>query len=268
MKQPFRGLLLLLLPISLLFTTCGEDEEPTLSNEKMITRFEVAGVVADISQTTRTIFAVVPEAAGLTALIPSITLSANATIDPAAGVAQDFTNDVIYTVTAQDQSTTTYRVNITLDVYTFTHAGKTYQVIKTPLSWTEAAEAAVARGGYLAEINDFDEQTAIFNALNGPANIDPLQFLRPAVWLGGNDLAEEGSWIWDGDNDGNGIPFWNGGVDGMAIDNRYTRWGQEPDNAGNQDGLAMMIGATVINEPSQWNDLNIGENYFFVVEYD
>ena len=42
----------------------------------------------------------------LTALVPTIAVSSGATINPASGATQDFTNDVAYTVTAQDGSTT------------------------------------------------------------------------------------------------------------------------------------------------------------------
>lgn len=47
-----------------------------------------------------------------TALTPTITIPLGATISPASGVAQDFTDPVEYTVTAQDGTTAVYTVTI------------------------------------------------------------------------------------------------------------------------------------------------------------
>ena len=42
----------------------------------------------------------------LTALAPTISVSAGASVNPASGVTLDFTNPVTYTVTAEDGTTT------------------------------------------------------------------------------------------------------------------------------------------------------------------
>ena len=55
----------------------------------------------------------VPNATDITALVPTITVSQFATIAPLSGVAQNFTNPVTYTVTAQDGSTQTWEVTVT-----------------------------------------------------------------------------------------------------------------------------------------------------------
>ena len=49
----------------------------------------------------------------VTSLTPTISVSGNATVSPLSGVAQDFTNPVIYSVTAQDGSTQNYTVTVT-----------------------------------------------------------------------------------------------------------------------------------------------------------
>lgn len=55
--------------------------------------------------------AILPE--DLAALVPTIQISDKATISPASGVAQDFSNPVIYTVTSEDGITTvTYTVSV------------------------------------------------------------------------------------------------------------------------------------------------------------
>ena len=49
------------------------------------------------------------------ALSPTITISKGATLSPNTGVAQDFTKPVSYTVTAQDKTTKTYKVVVTVE---------------------------------------------------------------------------------------------------------------------------------------------------------
>lgn len=86
------------------------------STEKQITEFRFAGLNPDvlgaIDQTTNTISATVPAGTNLKILIPTIKLSALATITPTSGTAQDFTNTVNYTVKAEDGTTQVYKVTV------------------------------------------------------------------------------------------------------------------------------------------------------------
>ncbi|WP_052085161.1 PKD domain-containing protein [Cellulophaga sp. E6(2014)] len=82
-----------------------------LSTEKEITSFIVNGVAGTITGTT--IDVVLPEGTDLTALAPVI-IHNGASISPESETSQDFTNPVIYTVTAQDQTIQTYTVNVTV----------------------------------------------------------------------------------------------------------------------------------------------------------
>ena len=67
-------------------------------------------VVATIDQEERTILAIVPFNTDVSALVPSIIISDAATIDKRGF--QDFTNSVIYSVTAEDGSTSSYTVTV------------------------------------------------------------------------------------------------------------------------------------------------------------
>ena len=69
---------------------------------------DVIGVITD-----NAIQADVPFGTDLTTLVPTITISDLATIDPASGAAQDFSSPVNYTVTAQDGSTNVYAITVT-----------------------------------------------------------------------------------------------------------------------------------------------------------
>jgi hypothetical protein len=90
------------------------------------------------------------------------------------------------------------------------------------------------------------------------------------VWLGGNDFAVEGNWIWDGNNDGTGSQFWMGNhLTGVPVGGLYNKWGNEPDNSGGQDALSMTLQTTGRNLKSEWNDLDRNSNsLYYIIEYD
>jgi len=75
------------------------------NTETDITDFTVAGVSGTVDAIGHTVSVTVPFGTDVTALVPSITLSAGATVNPTSGVAQNFTNAITYTVTAEDGTT-------------------------------------------------------------------------------------------------------------------------------------------------------------------
>ena len=81
---------------------------------KYITAFNFDGLtpaVTGIVTSDHTISIAVPPDTDVTNLVPTITI-VGSSISPASGVAQDFTNPVIYTVTASDSTTQQYTVRI------------------------------------------------------------------------------------------------------------------------------------------------------------
>ncbi len=86
------------------------------STEAEIISFNIpAQLSGNINSLAATVDIVMPLGTNLTALIPAITVSTGASISPVSGVAQDFTNPVLYTVTAQDGITTkTWTVTVTI----------------------------------------------------------------------------------------------------------------------------------------------------------
>ena len=175
------------------------------------------------------------------------------------------------------------------NIYRFDYNGHSYEVVKENKSWTAAVACAVQRGGYLAEINDAAENTAIFNALmSASAGINTSLTSTSNgggaayVWIGGNDIATEGTWIWNGDNTGTSTQFWMGTKTGSATNSAYTNWGttngtqNEPDNYNsNQDGLAIALNAwPTFQQPGQglgvagqWNDIRDIETLFYIIEH-
>ncbi len=113
------------------------------NNQAEILTFDIPTQVSStINGLATTVNIVMPFGTNVTTLIPTITLSTGATVSPLTGVAQDFTSNVAYTVTAQDAVTTkTWTVNVTVqpgstaaEIITFDIAGQTSSVVNTGTS--------------------------------------------------------------------------------------------------------------------------------------
>ncbi len=87
-----------------------------LSSAKDILTFSLPEqtAAASIDATAHTVAIEVAAGTVVTSLTPTITISAAASISPGSGVAQDFTNAVVYTVTAEDASTQAWTVTVTV----------------------------------------------------------------------------------------------------------------------------------------------------------
>jgi len=177
------------------------------------------------------------------------------------------------------------------NIYTFTYNGKTYDVVREMKTWENAAACAVERGGYLVDITSQEEQDAIYDAIIGGAGVSPTYTTSPDgggiayVWTGATDKMTEGTWLWDGDNNGAGINFWigegtAGAGGGSAVADRYFNWGgksvgppKEPDNWNNQDAAGIALagwpsGTTLLGIAGEWNDINTSNLMYFVIEYE
>ena len=84
------------------------------SSEKEIISFTCSGIVgsASINSSNAKVNLNVASSTDIKAIIPGITVSSFANINPASGVAQDFTNPVAYTITAQDASTKKWMITV------------------------------------------------------------------------------------------------------------------------------------------------------------
>ena len=102
--------------VAVLIGGCKKDTTPPTpqSTDTGITSFVFATLSPVVAATTNgtDLSAVVLASANLTNLTPTITLPAGARIEPASGVAQNFTNPVMYTVTAENGQTQTYTITV------------------------------------------------------------------------------------------------------------------------------------------------------------
>lgn len=94
-------------------------------NEKRILSFTIDGVEGAINEVAKTVSLVMTEGTDVTELVPTIEVSEGATVNPASGEAQDFTNPVTYTVTAQNGTTAVYTVTVVVEGGAFEPTGKT-----------------------------------------------------------------------------------------------------------------------------------------------
>lgn len=102
-----------LFAFALLMPACDVMEEPFIEgaeDEKMILSFEVNDVIGTVDEGAKTVRLDFPEGTDVSHLTPTIVISTYATITPASGVPQDFTEPVCYTVTAKNGTTAEYRV--------------------------------------------------------------------------------------------------------------------------------------------------------------
>ena len=94
------------------FASCSSN-----NSVKDITAFSIGNTIGAINETTSpnpTITVTMPSGTDVTSLTPTITISEGCSVSPASEVAQDFTNPVTYTVTAEDTTTKAYTVTVTL----------------------------------------------------------------------------------------------------------------------------------------------------------
>jgi hypothetical protein len=161
-------------------------------------------------------------------------------------------------------------------VHTFFVGQQRYEVVKSEKTWSDAAACAVLRGGYLAEIQNQNEQDSVLAGIQA-ADI-PNNYVQVSdgggvayVWIGATDRAGEGQWLWNGTNENDkGTLFWN---NGSSVSGAFANWGssnfgQEPDNyLGNQNAGAIALADWPVGTAGQWNDINEANQLYFVSEY-
>ena len=159
------------------------------------------------------------------------------------------------------------------NIYSFIYKGNKYEIVKENKTWIDAAGCAVERGGILAEIDSQGEQDTLYSHLQNADIVISNTVASDGggasyVWIGGNDIAEEGKWIWDSNNDGVGRQFWQGVSFGNPVGDLYNNWGNEPDNWTNQDGLGLAITNWPLGNAGQWNDVYHTNKLYYIIEYE
>lgn len=165
----------------------------------------------------------------------------------------------------------------------FNYNNHSYKIIKTASNWFTAKNAALAAGGYLVNISDSAENAKIYSELN--KYVAASEYSKSVaingggatyIWIGANDIKAEGTWKWTN----NKVEFWKGGSAGSIVAGQYNNWGKrkngqhsEPDNSGNkQDAAGIALTqwpkSGSLGQKSQWNDVNITNELFYVIEFN
>lgn len=109
-----RCFLFLLGTLFLLAISCKKDVDK--STEKQLLEFSIGALGGNsqgvVDETTKTVTLKADAGTDVTKLVPIMKISEGASVSPANGVAQDFTNPVTYTVIAEDGSKQVYTVKV------------------------------------------------------------------------------------------------------------------------------------------------------------
>ena len=113
----------------------------SLNSAKTITAFSFATPTASgvIEENTHTIAVTVPFGTIVTALVPTVDIT-GASVDPISGLAQNFTDPVLYTVTAENGSTQVYTVTVTVT------AQSDFTALDAAIASAEGIDAAAVEG--------------------------------------------------------------------------------------------------------------------------
>ena len=105
-----------------------------LSNENEIISFQIPEQAGEtiIDDYLHTVLVEVPEGTIVTALTPEISISENATINPESGVPQDFTEPLVYTVTAQNGDEQEWEVTVDILTGIFSDNSHGYYIYPNP----------------------------------------------------------------------------------------------------------------------------------------
>lgn len=121
-----------------------------------------------------------------------------------------------------------------------TYQGHTYLFCQMLRFWDAALAHCQGFAGHLVTISDATEDAFVFDGAN--------QFSHEKYWIGLNDIAVEGKFVWQ-----NGEPV------------TYTHWEPgEPNNAGNEDCAQ----GNRFYPKTTWNDESCQQAFRFVCEID
>jgi len=219
------------------------------SSAKQILSFNFNGltpvVTGTINQASRTVALTVPSGTVVTNLVPTIALSLGATVNPASGVAQNFTSPVVYTVTAQDSSTTTYTVTVIVSTSTIPTTDTTAPIItilgSNPVTLTAGTSTTYSDAGATAfdNVDGTTTVTTVSNNVN-TTTAGIYYVVYSSTDLSGNtgyatrtvnvNAANNGS----GSNNGGGVGIY-GGVPGPYVPPVTPNPGNQNNNNNQED---------------------------------
>jgi hypothetical protein len=114
----------------------------------------------------------------------------------------------------------------------------------------QAQQACAAQGMRLAWLESADENSQVSTKVNAIAK-------DAEVYIGANDIANEGKWFWDG-----GAQFWDGNQNGKAVNGGYNAWTDgTPNNDNNNEDCAVLISGS-----AEWGDRGCSIKFAYLCE--
>jgi len=119
-----------------------------------------------------------------------------------------------------------------------------YKFIPKKEGWLRAKKSAEKMGGYLVVINSEDEEKYLEKKIQ-----EIFGVVDPRVWIGLNDIDEEGKWAW---------------VNGDKL--TYTKWhnGEPNNNCGHPESCVLLDKRADYG----WNDGAMDSEHYYIVEKD
>jgi hypothetical protein len=116
--------------------------------------------------------------------------------------------------------------------------------------YSHAQEACAAQGMRLAWLESADENSQISTKVNALSK-------DAEVYIGANDIANEGKWYWDG-----GAQFWDGNSFGKPVNGMYNAWANGTPNNGNfnEDCAVLSAGS------ASWGDRTCSIKFAYLCE--
>ena len=145
------------------------------------------------------------------------------------------------------------------------YSAHTYALTNSIMTWANAKAAAAALGGYLATINTKAENTFLTNEFY-------IAYNNANMWHGANDIATEGTWVWDngttsGDNNLTdticNAPSGDCDPSNATWADGSRKWNtNEPNQSGDEDC------GNIVRNDGTWNDKSCSTEYFGIIEFD
>ena len=146
-----------------------------------------------------------------------------------------------------------------------------YEIVETPMTWSEADAYAKSKGAILVKIETAEQNTWLKDFLKSVDTTAADGGGAIYSWLGGTDSVAEGTWLW---GDGTQVPLNNSGSIWWGNGSGHGAGGSEPDNFnGTQHCLAIGLSGWPAGAPGfygtagQWNDINCTNKLTFAIQY-
>ena len=148
------------------------DVDETAQTGNLITSFVINEVSGVINNSQNAIKVTLPEGTDVTNLTPTITVSEGATVNPASGVAQNFTDPVNYTVTPETGDQKVYTVVVNHSISEGGGAGDiTLEKAANGCYTSNTASIAILRGEDIGKTKTYFTQRRTASSI--PYNSDP-----------------------------------------------------------------------------------------------